>query len=74
MKDTRIKRFNENSELNISDVSDSFRKKLINFIKDLFTEPKCEFCGKDKENVGGGGLSNEPLYVCLNKKCELNYH
>jgi hypoxanthine phosphoribosyltransferase len=42
MKETRIKRFNENSELNISDVSDSgetitlTKKELKKFIEDCF--------------------------------------
>jgi hypothetical protein len=31
MKESRIKRFNENSELNISDVSDS-KKEIYNFL------------------------------------------
>jgi hypothetical protein len=31
MKENRIKRFNENSELNISDVSDS-KKEIYNFL------------------------------------------
>ena len=42
-------------------------KKIINFIKDLFAEPKCMFCGENKKNIGMGGLSNESLYVCINK-------
>ena len=38
MKENRIKRFNENSELNISDVRSSINKSINEDIYDLFTE------------------------------------
>lgn len=48
-------------------------KKLIKFIVDfLFTAPTCEECGGTLDNVGGGGISPEPLYVCLDRKCKNN--
>ena len=45
MKENRIKRFNENSELNISDVSDSYEKSIIN----NFSKKKKEY--EESEDV-----------------------
>jgi hypothetical protein len=47
-------------------------KLIAKFFIDLFEEPKCKTCGEYESNVGGGGISPEPLYVCLNRKCKDN--
>jgi hypothetical protein len=46
MKEMRIKRFNENSELNISDVSDSDFDEISDKVLEYF-----EKLGKNKEEV-----------------------
>jgi hypothetical protein len=59
MKENKIKRFNENSELNISDVINSFFSKLFCFHKYgeticggiHYSYKECEKCGKTK-NTG----------------------
>ncbi len=44
-------------------------KKVINFLIDFFSEPKCKFCG-ESESKTTTGLGFEPIYVCLNKNCK----
>jgi len=47
-------------------------KAISTRVKDFFSNPRCESCGKEKEDYGCavGGLAPEPLYICVNEKCE----
>jgi len=38
----------------------------------FFSNPRCPLCNKELQDYGCavGGLTPEPLYICVNEKCE----
>ena len=47
-------------------------KSLYKFFSKIFENPRCSLCNKEMIDYGcaTGGLAPEPLYICVNEKCE----
>lgn len=49
--------------------------KILDAIVGVFSEPRCRACQESMEDMGymSPGLDPEPIYVCVNGKCEKHY-